>query len=100
MTPFGQWLAEIGLGRYDGVFASNEIDFDVIRSLNDADLRGLGLALGDRKRLLQAIAEIGLAIRGGPPTLPTPLPEAAVSHGGERRQLTVMFCATWWARRR
>ena len=58
MTPFGTWLAEIGLGRYDAVFASNEIDFDVIRSLSDADLRELGLALGDRKRLLQAVARL------------------------------------------
>ena len=38
MTPFGTWLAEIGLGRYDVVFASNKIDFDFIRSLSDADL--------------------------------------------------------------
>ncbi len=58
MTPFGTWLAEIGLGSYDAVFASNEIDFDVIRSLSDADLRELGLALGDRKRLLQAVARL------------------------------------------
>ena len=58
MTPFGTWLAENGLGRYDAVFASNEIDFDVIRSLTDADLRELGLALGDRKRLLQAVARL------------------------------------------
>ena len=58
MPPFGTWLAEIGLGRYDQVFAANEIDFDVIRSLTDADLRELGLALGDRKRLLQAVARL------------------------------------------
>ena len=58
MTPFGKWLAEIGLGSYDVVFASNKIDFDVIRSLTDADLRELGLALGDRKRLLQAVAKL------------------------------------------
>ena len=58
MTPFGQWLAEIGLGSYDVLFASNKIDFDVIRSPTDADLRELGLALGDRKRLLQAAAKL------------------------------------------
>jgi SAM domain (Sterile alpha motif) len=58
MTPFGMWLAENGLGRYDAGFASNEIDFDVIRSLTDMDLRELGLALGDRKRLLQAVARL------------------------------------------
>ena len=58
MTPFGKWLAEIGLGRYDDVFVSNGIDFDVIRSLSDVDLRELGLTLGDRKRLVQAIARL------------------------------------------
>jgi hypothetical protein len=57
MTPFGTWLAEIGLGTYDGVFASNKIDFDVIRALSDADLPELGLALGDRRRLLRAVAK-------------------------------------------
>ncbi len=99
MTPFGTWLAEIGLGRYDAVFASNEIDFDVIRSLTEADLRELGLALGDRKRLLRAVVRLNK-----PPTAdivsPLDLPEIAskslgrdvVSYGGERRQLTVMFC--------
>ncbi len=56
--PFGTWLAEIGLGRYDAIFASNKIDFDVIRPLTDADLRELGLTLGDRKRLLQAVARL------------------------------------------
>jgi hypothetical protein len=58
MTPFGTWLAEIGLATYDVVFASDKIDFDVIRSLSDADLRGLGLALGDHRRLLQAVAKL------------------------------------------
>jgi hypothetical protein len=33
MTPFGRWLAEIGLGRHEQIFVSNEIDFDVIGSL-------------------------------------------------------------------
>ena len=99
MTPFGTWLAEIGLGRYDHVFASNEIDFDVIRSLSDADLRELGLALGDRKRLLQAVARLDGQQAAdtstpvvAPATASGPLDEDAVSHGGERRQLTVMFC--------
>jgi hypothetical protein len=39
MTPFGTWLAEIGLASDDVVFPSNRIDFDVIRSLSDASLR-------------------------------------------------------------
>src|SRR6476660_6055613 len=55
MTPFEKWLAENGLGSYESVFSDNKIDFDVIHQMTDADLRELGLALGDRKRLLQAI---------------------------------------------
>jgi hypothetical protein len=52
MTPFGKWLA-------DGVvFVANKIDFDVSHSLNDTDLREFGLALGDRRRLLQAVAKL------------------------------------------
>jgi class 3 adenylate cyclase len=98
MPPFGTWLAEIGLGRYDQVFAANEIDFDVIRSLTDADLRELGLALGDRKRLLQAVARLDeqpadtFTQSVAPAAASRPAHEDAVSHSGERRQLTVMFC--------
>src|ERR1700688_619820 len=58
MTPFGTWVAVIGLERYADVYVSNEIDFDVIRALSDADLRELDLTLGDRKRLVQAISRL------------------------------------------
>src|ERR1700752_288219 len=95
MPPFGTWLAEIGLGRYDQVFAANEIDFDVIRSLTDADLRELGLALGDRRRLLQAVGKLDgqhPADTITPSVTPATAQDGAVSPGGERRQLTVMFC--------
>jgi class 3 adenylate cyclase len=91
MTPFRTWLAENGLGRYDAAFAANEIDFDVIRSLTDADLRELGLALGDRKRLLQAVARLD-GERAGGAVAPMAASGDAISPGGERRQLTVMFC--------
>jgi class 3 adenylate cyclase len=99
MTRFGTWLAEIGVGSYDAVFASNDIDFDVIRLLNDAELRELGLTLGDRKRLLQAVARLdGQRAEGTLTAAVAPANalgqhhEDAVSHGGERRQITVMFC--------
>ena len=95
MTPFGKWLAEIGLGRHDQVFASNQIDFDVVGSLTDDDLRELGLPLGDRKRLLQAVAKLDgqpAADTSTPATASEPAAEDALSPRGERRQLTVMFC--------
>ena len=90
MATFGEWLAEIGLRSYDAVFASSKIDFDVIRSLSDTDLRELGLALGDRKRLLQAVARLDGGPIGDMATAATV--SEPVSPGGERRQLTVMFC--------
>jgi hypothetical protein len=97
MTPFGKWLAEIGLGSYDAVFSSSGIDFDVIRALGDADLRELGLTLGDRKRLLQAVAKLDEqsavdTVTPAPATASGPLYAGAASQGGELRQLTVMFC--------
>ncbi|MEA2790361.1 MAG: hypothetical protein QOG73_2767, partial [Acetobacteraceae bacterium] len=99
MARFGTWLAEIGLESYGAVFATNKIDFDVIRSLSDADLRELGLALGDRRRLFQAIAKLDERPAAGPvtpsfvsTTAAVPSREDAISLGGERRQLTVMFC--------
>ena len=99
MKSFGQWLAEIELDRYAEIFSENRIDFDVIATLTEADLRELGVALGDRKRLMQAIADL----TGRPLAEPLPVPIAAVTTSllrpaevgestGERRQLTVMFC--------
>ena len=97
MTSFGHWLTEIGLESYASVLAQNEVDFDVLASLTEADLLALGLPLGARKRLLQAVAKLdgqGAAEALAPPTAssalsPSPTPEPPT---GERRQLTVMFC--------
>jgi len=96
MTPFATWLANIGLGGYESVFASNNIDFDVIRSLSEADLREIGVALGDRKRLLQAVARLDdqRTTPVLPPASATRLlgEPASLSRSGERRHLTVLFC--------
>ena len=107
MNAFDQWLAEIGLESYAPIFAENKIDFEIVRSLNEVDLRELGLVLGDRKRLLQAVAQLdsqGASVEGRAaavnqdvarvqPAEPSPEPLTALSApSGERRQLTVMFC--------
>ena len=54
-----QWLNAIGLGQYEANFRDNKIDFDVLADLSDGDLQELGVPLGDRRRLLRAIAERG-----------------------------------------
>ena len=44
----------------------NGIAGDILRELTDADLKELGLNLGDRKRLLKAIAALDAAAYAGP----------------------------------
>jgi hypothetical protein len=43
-----QWLEGLGLGRSARAFAENTIDFDVPPRMSDADVKDLGLTLGDR----------------------------------------------------
>ncbi len=53
------WLRELGFGEYADSFAENRIDPTVLRQLTSDDLKELGVAaLGDRKKLLAAIAEL------------------------------------------
>ena len=91
----GVWLRSLGLGEYEEKFRDNKIAADVLADLTEGDLAQLGLPLGDRKRLLKAIA--GLA---GPPSAATGLESvqarpprpAALSTSAERRPITVLFC--------
>ncbi len=81
------WLTGLGLEQYQQAFRDNEIDADLLPKLTADDLKDLGVVLiGHRRRLLQAIADLGSS------------QEAATSVGSarqpdaERRQLTVLFC--------
>lgn len=76
------------MSEYAGRFAENRIDFPVLRDLTDQDLKELGVVLGDRRKLLRAIAALDGA---APTTMGTPA-AAAPQDAAERRQLTVMFC--------
>ncbi|HTX51599.1 MAG TPA: AAA family ATPase, partial [Caulobacteraceae bacterium] len=83
------WLRSLGLGQYEGAFRDNSIDADVLPDLTDADLVQLGVKLGDRKRLLKAIAWLGSAKPA------KPAPEAihpSSKDAAERRPVTVLFC--------
>ena len=92
----GGWLRSLGLGEYEEKFRDNKIEADVLADLTDGDLEKLGLPLGDRKRLLKAIAGlVGLpaaATRSEPAAAHPPRPAAAQSTSAERRPITVMFC--------
>ena len=86
-----RWLAEQGLGHHAEVFAKNGIAGDVLRDLTDTDLKELGLNLGDRKRLLKAIAALPAGSTDAGAETPEPTAGPAVPRDAERRQLTVMF---------
>jgi class 3 adenylate cyclase len=94
MTPFQEWLGQVGLAHCAQALVENGIDFDVALGLTEGDLRSIGLNLGDSRRLLQALAKRRHAVAA---------PSAAVAAVGgllipnqtpldERRLLSVMFC--------
>jgi SAM domain (Sterile alpha motif) len=59
MQQIAGWLNSIGMSEYGQRFAENRIDFPVLRDLTDQDLKDLGIVLGDRRKSLRAIAELG-----------------------------------------
>jgi len=77
------WLTEQGFAQYLPLFVENAIDYDILPTLSEADLRSLGLPFGHARKLAMAAAKIGQTAE-----LATPAP----TNEAERRQLTVMFC--------
>ena len=56
MQSISEWLQALGLDEYVKLFEQNKIDIDILPDLTERDLQDLGLPLGDRKRLLKALA--------------------------------------------
>jgi class 3 adenylate cyclase/predicted ATPase len=86
----GDWLRSLGLDRYAGAFRDAEVGPDILPDLTDSDLEKLGVPLGDRRRLLKAIASFSSAPLATEPRGLSPTPSSI--DAVERRQLTVMFC--------
>ena len=84
----GAWLRSLGLERHETAFRDNTIDMDVVRELTESDLAQLGLTLGDRKRLLRAIANLPPLEASSAAPIPPPPPSARDE--AERRPITVM----------
>jgi class 3 adenylate cyclase len=82
------WLEKLGMAEYAKAFAENRIDVTVLPELTDVDLEKIGVALGDRRKILRAIRELaGAAPSAQQPALITPKPQDTA----ERRQITVLF---------
>ena len=55
----GSWLRSLGLGQYEANFRDNKIDTDLLPRLTIDGLKDIGVsAVGDRRRLLDAIAAL------------------------------------------
>jgi class 3 adenylate cyclase len=91
MPSVKEWLASLGLSEYVDRFAEHRIDFSILQDLTDKDLKEeLGIVrLGDRRRLLRAVAKLAETASAtsqlAAGSEPSPRDEA------ERRQVTVMF---------
>jgi len=94
MQKIAQWLEQLGMAEYTQRFAENRIDLSVLPDLTDQDLEKLGVLLGDRRKMLRAIAKLEEAPSPPAPAFPVrPPPASATSEGAaERRYLTVLFC--------
>jgi class 3 adenylate cyclase len=85
------WLQDLGLERYASAFDDNDIDAEVLLKLTTEDLISIGVtSVGHRRKLLDAIAGLGMTVPTAVVAAPAPGGPAPVD--AERRQLTVMFC--------
>jgi class 3 adenylate cyclase/predicted ATPase len=70
---------------------SRRIDLSVLPELTDQDLEKLGVLMGDRRKMLRAIRDLGnVSVAKITPSTPE-APDPAPHDRAERRQVTVMF---------
>ena len=74
MSDLRDWLRQNKLEQYADAFEANDIDLDILPELSEQDFERLGLSLGNRRRLIKAIADRGA---GPPPSKPVRPDEAA-----------------------
>jgi class 3 adenylate cyclase len=89
------WLRALGLEKYSLIFQEQDIDWRALPLLTGEDLRELGMSLGHRKILLDAVARLQASSADQVSDSNLDLRRAAVVRGGdqaERRRLSVFFC--------
>ena len=91
MQQVADWLKKLGMSEYVERFAENRIDFSVLPDLTDQDLEKMGVVLGDRRKMLRAIACLDADKGAGLVTVEAAGPARPSLDAAERRQVTVMF---------
>jgi hypothetical protein len=90
MQQIADWLKKLGMSEYAQRFVENRIDLSVLPDLTDQDLEKLGVLLGDRRKMLRAIRDLGSASVAATGTLSDPAFETGgcwrlqIRHGQRR----------------
>jgi hypothetical protein len=91
MQQIADWLKKLGMSEYTQRFVENRVDPSVLPDLTDQDLEKLGVLLGDRRKMLRAIRDLG-NVSVAPTAFSTPVATGPTRQDdAERRQLTVML---------
>src|ERR1700722_2720369 len=91
MQQIAEWLEKLGMSEYAELFVANRIDLSVLPELTDQDLKELGIVLGDRRKILRAIAGHKSSETIAPNPKSQAVNVARPQDAAERRQVTVMF---------
>ena len=91
MQQIAEWLEKLGMSEYAELFVANRIDLSVLPELTDQDLKELGIVLGDRRKILRAIAGHKSSETIAPNPESQAVNVARPQDAAERRQVTVMF---------
>ncbi|MFT5112003.1 MAG: class 3 adenylate cyclase [Parasphingorhabdus sp.] len=104
MSDITEWLSELGLEKYNSAFNEAEIAFSDLPYLTDEDLKEVGLPVGPRRRVKEAIKDLRSSASpvaesaNSESVTPEPAEIASVpvetsspNSDAERRHLTVMF---------
>jgi class 3 adenylate cyclase/predicted ATPase len=95
-TELAEWLGRHGLDRYAHAFAEHNIEYSVLPNLTDDDLTQLGVSLGHRRKMLNAIEGLKGAREASGMMIAPSKPDPQVftplhDREAERRQVTVLF---------
>src|ERR1700722_20127535 len=93
MPDLNDWLRQFGLEALSGILTDNDVDLEILPDLTEQDFEKLGISLGNRRKLLKAIAslrELPSVVAPATPATPGPAAATAASEA-ERRQVTVLF---------
>jgi class 3 adenylate cyclase/predicted ATPase len=91
MSDIEGWLSELKLEKYIATFVEAEIDRLALPHLTDDDLKELGLPLGPRRKVSEAIKHLDSGAFVSLTSASGSTPTRSVKAQAERRQVTILF---------